>query len=400
MSLQLEKTSFPDVQWEAHLDYLKRLLISLTRNLDLAEDLLQDTYLLASKGWAGFRGGDVQAWLATIARNIYYSHCRRRYVRAEVPLAVEVEQPAPYRDEHLLADLRQAIVSLPSSLRDALVMKHYGGFSYHDIAEHQHCPVGTAKWRVSMAIKRVQASLGISGKEEEIMQMPITRLLDYLYGRLPEHEAANVRAHLSTNAESRTELQAIEQVLHTLDALETEVKFVEIAVLDAEGGVTTYSFLGAAVNSTGETAEEADWTLTDNVELRAVWLQGQEAPTRMVRQDGKNIRYKSPFPQPVRPGEPIGPALVITYEKAGARAVDKHCWQYRTGGMLGSNTDSWVYIQVVRLPQGATLVTADPPADEVRSNAAITLTWRHIASAITPSAPGQWQLAGEITYRL
>ncbi len=401
MSSQQGTESLPDIQWETHRDYLQRLLISLTHDIDLAEDLLQDTYLLVRRGWANFRDGDVRAWLATIARNVFYSYCRKRYVRSEVPLDADVELAAPSHDTHLLIELRQTIASLPTALRDALVMKHYGGFSYHEIADRQHCPVGTAKWRVAAAIKRVQVSLGITGKKEIMsMPVPITSLLDYLYGRLPLQKAADIRETLAANAESRTELQTLEGILHLLDDIRGTVKLSEIAVLDADSGVMRYSFIDIAVNSTPETADEADWGFTENVELRAVMLQGQDVPFRVVGQDGENIRYKSPFPQPVHPGDPIGSALLVTYEKNGVRVLDDNCRQFHVGGTVGSNTDSWVFLQMVRLPQGATLITADPPADKVSNNAAITLSWLHVPSEASQSVPGKWHFDGEITYRL
>jgi RNA polymerase sigma-70 factor (ECF subfamily) len=90
---------------------------------------LQDTYLRARNAWDGFRGGDARAWLAMIARHAFSSHRRKRYLQAEVSLEVEAELPAPATDEHRLADLRQALMALSPALRDALIMKHYGGFS-------------------------------------------------------------------------------------------------------------------------------------------------------------------------------------------------------------------------------------------------------------------------------
>jgi hypothetical protein len=92
--------------------------------------------------------------------------------------------------------------------------------------------------------------------------------------------------------------------------------------------------------------------------------------------------------------------LLVTYEKAGARAVDAHGWQYGTGETLGSTTESWVYLQLVRLPPGATIVTVEPPADEIRDDESITLTWRRLSTATAQSAPGQWRVGGDITYRL
>jgi DNA-directed RNA polymerase specialized sigma24 family protein len=61
ISSQPATTSAWNTLWEAQRDYRKRLLISLTRDLDLAEDLMSDTYLLAHSGWDGFRGGDARA---------------------------------------------------------------------------------------------------------------------------------------------------------------------------------------------------------------------------------------------------------------------------------------------------------------------------------------------------
>ncbi|MHB9022869.1 MAG: sigma factor-like helix-turn-helix DNA-binding protein [Armatimonadota bacterium] len=360
-------------------------------------------HLSAGGARAGYHGGELRAWLAAIAKNAFYSHHRKRYLSVEVSLDLDEEQaqPEPGIDPHLLADLRQAVGDLSPVFRDALVMKHYGGFSYQEIAERQQCAVGTAKSRVSTAIGHLRASLTCR-EEEELMPIPITRLLDYLYGRLTDKEAAAVRAQLAKNTESQAELQAMEQILRGLDALESEVKIVEIAVLDAEGGVTRYDFFNATAGESSETAEEADWTLTDNIELRAVLLQGQDVPLRKVGEGDNVINYKSPFPRPVQPGEPLGPALVVTYERNGVKAgeLPDDPWEFSTGGTLKSNSESWVFVQVVRLPPGATMVNIDPPANQVRQNAAPTVIWQHVSTAVAPNAPGEWKVGGSVTYTL
>jgi len=65
--------------WETSREYVRRLLISLTRDIDLADDMLQETYLRARDGFAGYRGGDGRAWLTAIAKNVFYTHARRKY---------------------------------------------------------------------------------------------------------------------------------------------------------------------------------------------------------------------------------------------------------------------------------------------------------------------------------
>ena len=53
--------------WKLHSDRLKRTLISLTRDIDLADDLLQETYVRANAGIHSYRGGDARAWLGAKA---------------------------------------------------------------------------------------------------------------------------------------------------------------------------------------------------------------------------------------------------------------------------------------------------------------------------------------------
>ena len=62
-----------------------RFCLGLTQDGPLAEEIAQDTFFKALKAVDGFDGSkDVRAWLFTIARNAFYSHCRRH--RRTVPL--------------------------------------------------------------------------------------------------------------------------------------------------------------------------------------------------------------------------------------------------------------------------------------------------------------------------
>src|SRR5215204_367872 len=61
-----------------HAGALYRMAYHLAGKADEAEDLTQETYLRAYRGFAGFRGGDVRAWLLTILRHVFLDECRRR----------------------------------------------------------------------------------------------------------------------------------------------------------------------------------------------------------------------------------------------------------------------------------------------------------------------------------
>ncbi len=166
-----------DNMWESHREYLRRMLIGLSKDIDLADDLLQDTYLRACHGISGYRGGDARAWLAAIAKNVFYSHARRRYVRSETPLDCDIELVDDRCPDHLtLIEIRRALSELTQTLRTTLVMKHYAGYTYEEIAARLGCPTGTAKRRVSVALKKLRQALGAG--TEEYAQMKCADLTD------------------------------------------------------------------------------------------------------------------------------------------------------------------------------------------------------------------------------
>src|SRR5918996_6138580 len=69
-----------------HLEAVARFALSLTRDRADADDLVQQTYLLALRGWSTFRpGSDALRWLFTICRNAFLraEQRRRRIVESE-----------------------------------------------------------------------------------------------------------------------------------------------------------------------------------------------------------------------------------------------------------------------------------------------------------------------------
>jgi len=151
--------------WEQHREYLRRMLTGLLNDPNIVDDLLQETYLRACRGFADFRGGDDRAWLTAIARNAVRMYHRQTAARAEVPFDDDIapENLVGYdQDQHLLYELRQAVVTLPPHLQHAIILKHYAGFSYREIARRLGCPVGTARWRVFTAIGQLREMLGIT----------------------------------------------------------------------------------------------------------------------------------------------------------------------------------------------------------------------------------------------
>ena len=157
-----------DILWQTWQTPLRRYVIGFTRDLELAEDVLQETYLLAHRGYAGFRGEEPLAWLAAIARNAALVQLRRQSARPTAPIDALIEMPAPVSDPALCIALHAAITALPTPLRQAFIMKHFGGYTYMEIARRLACPVGTIKWRVSAALNRLQVALALTKGEHSM----------------------------------------------------------------------------------------------------------------------------------------------------------------------------------------------------------------------------------------
>lgn len=159
-----------------HAAALFRTAYHLAGNVAEAEDLTQETYLRAYRGFAGFRGGDVRAWLLTILRHVYLDECRRRQ---HMPVIESVDEDAlafsasdsqawsPSAESEALRCLPseaidRAFAALPPDWRLVVLLADVEELPYREIAEILAIPVGTVMSRLYRARKRLQTQLGNS----------------------------------------------------------------------------------------------------------------------------------------------------------------------------------------------------------------------------------------------
>ena len=128
---------------------------------DEAEDLTQDIFLKIFKALNTFdRRANFQTWIISISRNLCIDHYRSvRKERQTIAREVDTNdlQPAsrertPYAlAEHrdLRAQLKQALETLPATLRTAVVLRDLQELSYQEIADHLQLPEGTVKSRIN-----------------------------------------------------------------------------------------------------------------------------------------------------------------------------------------------------------------------------------------------------------
>lgn len=149
---------------------LRAFAMSLCKNADSADDLVQETLVKAWDKQGSFHEGtNLKAWLFTILRNEFYSQMRKR--RREVEdgdgaITGRLSVHAAQEGSADLDDFLKALVQLPEDQREAIILVGASGFSYEEAAEICGCAVGTIKSRVSRARNRLQAILGISGEND------------------------------------------------------------------------------------------------------------------------------------------------------------------------------------------------------------------------------------------
>ena len=149
---------------------LRAFAVSLSKNSDRADDLVQETLVKAWDKQSSFQPGtNLKAWLFTILRNEFYSQMRKRGREVQdsdgamtARLAVHPSQNGSMD----LDDFRKALQLLPEDQREAVILIGASGFSYEEAAEICGCAVGTIKSRVSRARLKLQELLALEGDGE------------------------------------------------------------------------------------------------------------------------------------------------------------------------------------------------------------------------------------------
>src|SRR6201988_3326026 len=159
--------------------------LRMTRNPADAEDLVQETYLRAYRGFGGFQEGtNLKAWLYKILTNTFINSYRAKKRRPDETDLDDVEDLYLYRrlgglegavagrsaEDELLDiytddEVKAAIESLPEQFRMAVLLADVEGFSYKEIADILDVPIGTVMSRLHRGRRALQKALFDFGRE-------------------------------------------------------------------------------------------------------------------------------------------------------------------------------------------------------------------------------------------
>jgi RNA polymerase sigma-70 factor (ECF subfamily) len=156
---QFEETFLP------FLDAAYNLARWIVQHDQDAQDVVQEAYLRAFKGYQGFRGGNSRAWLLTIVRNTAYSWINKhsadgRLVPYEEEKHAEIisfdQSAREIVTEKRKEYLQNALLRLPVEYREVILLYEFEGLSYKELAIALGIPVGTVMSRLSRARRRLQ----------------------------------------------------------------------------------------------------------------------------------------------------------------------------------------------------------------------------------------------------
>ncbi len=157
-----DREAFVDLV-RVRVDRLFAIAQRILRDVDRAEDALQDALVIAWRDLRGLRDPDrFDAWLHRLLVHSCLTHAARERRRVANLRALPIDGPAGPDDTLTVADrdqLERGFRRLPPEQRAILVLHHYAGYAPSEIAETLGIPPGTARSRLHHAHRAMRAAL-------------------------------------------------------------------------------------------------------------------------------------------------------------------------------------------------------------------------------------------------
>jgi len=157
---------------------IQRLIGRMVRDVDLVEDIAQETFIRAYRALAQFRGeAQFYTWLyriavntakkalmdlkrnPTVSENAYKSDDDDETSRVENELTSSETPEAVLASKEIAEIINAAMQDLPEELREAITLREIEGLSYEEISQAMNCPIGTVRSRIFRAREAISAKV-------------------------------------------------------------------------------------------------------------------------------------------------------------------------------------------------------------------------------------------------
>ena len=152
----------------SNTEYLKPFAMTLTRDMEAAKDLIQETLYRALANREKYNAGtNIKAWMYTIMRNIFINNYRRSarqntiFDKTPNDYLLDYNQfsTANAAEATLsLKEIKEAVYALPEIFKNPFEL-YFEGYKYHEIADILAEPLGTIKSRIHFARKLLKQQL-------------------------------------------------------------------------------------------------------------------------------------------------------------------------------------------------------------------------------------------------
>jgi RNA polymerase sigma-70 factor (ECF subfamily) len=162
--------------------------LRMTRNPSDAEDLVQDTYLRAFRGFGGFQEGtNLKAWLYRILTNNFINTYRKKQRQPQIvdgpddidewylfdklgAQSVQESAEDQVLDRLPDTDVKEALESLSENFRIPVLLADVEGFSYKEIADIMETPIGTVMSRLHRGRKALEKALWETARQRGLVE--------------------------------------------------------------------------------------------------------------------------------------------------------------------------------------------------------------------------------------
>jgi RNA polymerase sigma-70 factor (ECF subfamily) len=147
---------------EAEIPHLRRFARYIVRDVDRADDLVQECLTRAiAKVHTWTPGTNLRAWLFVILKNCHINEVRRQRPTSEIPADHPMLNVPANQDAHVtLLEVRDAFLRLSEEHREVLLLVAIEGLQYEEAAAILSVPLGTVRSRLSRARQALRDALG------------------------------------------------------------------------------------------------------------------------------------------------------------------------------------------------------------------------------------------------